>query len=394
MFSGECSRLSRELCRPSMTNGPRRCRGVVGRVGSVRRVILACHGCGRTIRARGSDLRVLRRADSGRLGRLTRVRLSRTGSGVGGLTRSLGVLLLPGSPGSRQGIVIRVHNNTNNRRSTLFDTILFEVCSVCTRGGNFGVRVVGTGRARVNNCGRVSFVVRNRNTCSHFGCRDNIRHIRQMPRARDRNEIRASAAAITILPRTRSIRLRVSPGSLGVSAFHSDNTNNRRVGGADSTVQVARLPANVMIRYRSREDRCGGGSGTLGILGDQLLGRGRSGRTDRVTRGEGVRMNANSHDRQVHACGCPRNEMASREVNLALCGLRRVLGNDLSRIVSTLITTSETRGLGRDVRGWSNSGYRGVIIGGCEKECGGHHETTWGQQYYEGPSQGDLQAYN
>ncbi len=158
--------------------------------------------------------------------------------------------------------------------------------------------------------------------------------------------------AITILPRTSRIRFSVGPTSLGVSAFHSSNTNNRRVGGASSTVHIARVPANAIIRYRSREDRFGGGSGTLGVLHTHLFSRRREGRSRTVTSSEGDRINANSEDRHVHACGCPRNHIASREVNLALCGLSRVLGNSVSRVISTLVARCEARTLGTSRRGW------------------------------------------
>lgn len=348
---GEFRRVGTLLYRPSIISSRRRCAGLVGRVGRLAPIIRGFERCGGT-RTRFSRYHTVlsRNITSPSFTRVIGRRFRRDGTDARHVARRLGILLLPHSPGSSGGIVVRVQNNTNNRRDTLFTNILFEVCSVCTRSGNFGARVVNTGRANLNNCGRVDFSIRNSNTCDHFGFRDNIREIRHIPRARDRNEVRASAIAITILPRTRRISFRLGRGSLRVSAFHSDNTNNRRVGGASSTVHVARVPANAIIRYRSRHDRRGGGRGTLGILHSELCSTRGTGRSTRVTNRHGTRMNANSESREVHACGCPRKHISSREVKLALCGLRRVLGNSLSRLVSTLVATSATRGVGTNTR--------------------------------------------
>lgn len=62
------------------------------------------------------------------------------------------------------------------------------------------------------------------------------------------------------------IRVSVGPTSLHVSACHSSNTNNRRIGAASSTIHVARRPDNIIIAYRGRHDRRNGGTATVGVL--------------------------------------------------------------------------------------------------------------------------------
>lgn len=189
------------------------------------------------------------------------------------------------------------------------------------------------------------FVVAKRKTCSHVGCRDKMRHMRHIPRARDNKEVRASAVAMTMVPRTRRISIMVSRGSVHVSMVHTSKGNKRYIGAASSTMQLARCPAKVIVCDRARGSRLRGGRGTFQLLHSGLCSlRLRGGRTSRTTREED-RVNAKSHSRGVEACGFPRKEMASREVGLALRGLSTVLGNSLSRIVSDLVTTSRATGL-------------------------------------------------
>ncbi len=52
------------------------------------------------------------------------------------LRRRVGLLLIPTSPRSSGGIVVRVHNNANKSRTTLFTNSLFHVCAGCYRAGN------------------------------------------------------------------------------------------------------------------------------------------------------------------------------------------------------------------------------------------------------------------
>lgn len=172
-----------------------------------------------------------------------------------------------------------------------------------------------------------------------------MRHMRQIPRARSNKHVRASAYAITVVPRTRRVSFRLSVGSYGFSIFHTSKGNKRYIGAASSTIQLARVPAKVMVSYRSRGSRLGGGSGTLGILHSHLCRVRLTGRRSTRTRTEEDRVKANSHSRGVEACGFPRNHIASREVGLALRELRGILGKSLSRVVSDLVTTSRTTGL-------------------------------------------------
>lgn len=148
-----------------------------------------------------------------------------------------------------------------------------------------------------------------------------------------------------IVPRTRSIRLGVRSGSVHASVCRTDKTNKRRIGGATSTIHLARLPANVTITVRSRHSRVGGHRGTVGVLHAHMCSGVSSRTRSRCSTAHGSTIKANSHSRQVHACGFPRGHIASRQVNLALRGLSAVLDKGLSRIVSTLVVTSRARGL-------------------------------------------------
>lgn len=127
-----CRRMVNRLRRPSITGSPRHFHGLVGRRDSLTPVIRTCRRCGGYGRGMRRDLVVLRRRSSRRVHRLTGRRLGRSGTEVRRLRRRLGVLLLPGSPGSSGGIVIRVHTNTNKSRTTLFTTRICHVCIRCT----------------------------------------------------------------------------------------------------------------------------------------------------------------------------------------------------------------------------------------------------------------------
>ncbi len=188
--------------------------------------------------------------------------------------------------------------------------------------------------------------VANRKTCNGLVFRDNARQIRHMPTARTRKHIRASTTAMLVLPRmSRRSSLRVPPRSLQVSVFYTNNRNKRNMGAACSTMQVARLPANLITRYRSRESRLHGGRGYVTILGTHVVSRQHTTRRTGSDHGEHSLTNGNSHDRGVHACGCPRGHVASRHIGFATCGLSRIISKRLSSVLSILRRRSLTRHL-------------------------------------------------
>ncbi len=124
--------------------------------------------------------------------------------------------------------------------------------------------------------GDTALRVANRGTCNCLGDRSNIRHLIEISPFSTSNEQRASFTSLRMVPRVSSSgSVRVERRSVGVSIFHSSNTNNRRVGGASSTIHLARVPANVIITYRGRHDRFRGERRTVGLLGSGLLRVGR-----------------------------------------------------------------------------------------------------------------------
>lgn len=111
-----------------------------------------------------------------------------------------------------------------------------------------------------------------------------MRHLMEISPFSTTNEHRASFTSIRMVPRVSSaIRIRVTPRSVGVSICHSDNTNNRGMGGASSTMELARVPAKVIMTYRIREDRRRGQRITVEVLGSGLLRVGRHRRLSGVS---------------------------------------------------------------------------------------------------------------
>lgn len=132
-----------------------------------------------------------------------------------------------------------------------------------------------------------------------------------------------------------------------ISAFQTDDTNNRRIRGGRATVHVVRQPSNLIIAYRSRQDRRRGQLHTVSILQTGLCRVRRRHVTGRHKSLHHSRVNSKSHDRGVHACGFPRSHLASRHVKLAIRDLGLIVSKSVRRVVSTLIRRGRTHRLTR-----------------------------------------------
>lgn len=156
------------------------------------------------------------------------------------------------------------------------------------------MRATGCRTNRRTKVGDIDLLVGKHGTCKVLHDRGNIRQLMEVSPFSTTGHHRASFTDISIVPRLSSdIRVSVSPSSLQISAFHSSNTNNRRVGGARSTIQVARLPAKVIITSRTRHSRLRGQRATVDVLGSGLCRLRRRGRTGRHTRVRNIRLSVN-----------------------------------------------------------------------------------------------------
>lgn len=128
-------RMSALVASPGIVTSRGECIGLAGRCGRLGRVV-GTHG--RCVRYLGNLRRthlVVTRA-SPRVERVTHRRTTTYRTHVPRLRRRVGLLLMPTSPRSSGGTVIRVHNKANNSRTTLFTKSLCHVCIGCYRVGN------------------------------------------------------------------------------------------------------------------------------------------------------------------------------------------------------------------------------------------------------------------
>lgn len=200
----------------------------------------------------------------------------------------------------------------------------------------------------MTNVGKIAFRIGKRGTCNCLHSRGNMRHLMHVSPFGTGKGQRASFTSYSMVPSVRrSVSVRVGSSSVHISACHSDNTNKRRVGGASSTVQVARLPAKVIIRYRGRHSRRVGGSGTVRVLGSGLCMLGRRRRTRGVSsvhkRIESVGFKGRVHSCIVRPCAL----IGSREAGTRVDGMNTMVSKGVSPFVGTCLDVStRTRGKG------------------------------------------------
>lgn len=127
-------RISALVASPGIVTSRGQCIGLAGRCGRLNSLVTT-HG--RCLRYLGKLRRTGVVVDRGspRVGRVTHRRTTTYRTHVPRLRRRVGLLLMPTSPRSSQGTVLRVHNNAKNSRTTVFTNSLFHVCSGCYRSG-------------------------------------------------------------------------------------------------------------------------------------------------------------------------------------------------------------------------------------------------------------------
>lgn len=132
-FVVHCRRLSRLLDSPRILSSAGQFLRLAGRRTKLERGITAFGHCGRIRNRVTSARRVLSRGLSRSVTTVTGRRLDSLGGRGARLRRHVGILLLPDSPGSSGGVVVRVQKTTKKSRTTLFTNALFAVCDGFTR---------------------------------------------------------------------------------------------------------------------------------------------------------------------------------------------------------------------------------------------------------------------
>lgn len=142
------------------------------------------------------------------------------------------------------------------------------------------------------------------------------------------------------------MRISVSPGSVRVAATHSNNTNNRGIGGIRATISLFRGPAKVQIFYARRQSRLGGQRQTVRVLQTGLCSVGLQRRRRTIASVQQSRINDNSHSRGVHACGCGSGHIASRHLGRGFA-LAPILRKRVRSLIRSYVDHSRRRHLRR-----------------------------------------------
>lgn len=129
-------RISALVASPTIVTSRGQCMGLAGRCGRLSSLV-GTHGrCVRLLTGVRRTGSVLSGRSSTSVERVTGRRVSGDRRHLPMLRRRVGLLLMPTSPRSNGGTVLRVHNNANNSRTTVFTNSLFQVCTGFYRAGN------------------------------------------------------------------------------------------------------------------------------------------------------------------------------------------------------------------------------------------------------------------
>lgn len=129
-------RVSALVASPTIVTSRGHCIGLAGRCGRLSSLV-GTHGrCVRLLNGVRRTEGVLTGRSSTSVHRVTGRRVSDDRRHLPMLRRRVGLVLIPTSPRSDGGTVLRVHNNAKNSRTTVFTNSLFHVCTGCYRAGN------------------------------------------------------------------------------------------------------------------------------------------------------------------------------------------------------------------------------------------------------------------
>jgi peptide chain release factor 1 len=256
----------------------------------------------------------------------------------GVLEKSIQLLLLPTDPNDKKNTVLEIRSGEGGEEAALFAADLFRMYARYAETQGWNVEVLSVSESATGGYKECIALVSGRDVYSQLRFEGGVHRVQRVPATETQGRIHTSTATVAVLPEAEEVDVHIDDKDLEISIAASGGPGGQGVNTTNSAVQIQHKPSGIIVKCQDERSQLKNKAKALKVLRSRLLDIEREKQEAAVSAERRTMVSTGERSQKIRTYNYPQNRVSDHRIRLTLSKLDRIIGGDLSELITALRT--------------------------------------------------------
>src|SRR4029077_3357347 len=163
-----------------------------------------------------------------------------------------------------------------------------------------------------------------------------VHRVQRVPVTEQQGRIHTSTATVAVLPEADDVDVHIDEKDLEISIAASGGPGGQGVNTTNSAVQILHKPSGIIVKCQDERSQLKNKAKALKVLRSRLLDIEREKQEAALSAERRGMVGTGERSQKIRTYNYPQNRVSDHRIKLTLNKLHRIIGGDLTELVTAL----------------------------------------------------------
>lgn len=279
------------------------------------------------------------------------------------LEKSIEFLLLPADPNDKKNTILEIRSGEGGEEAALFAADLFRMYSRYAETLGWKIEILSTSESTTGGFKEVIALISGKDVYSQLRFEGGVHRVQRVPATETQGRIHTSTATVAVLPEADDVDVVIEDKDLEFSIAASGGPGGQGVNTTNSAVQILHKPSGIIVKCQDERSQLKNKAKALKVLKARLLDIEREKQEAALSAERRGMVGTGERSQKIRTYNYPQNRVSDHRIRLTLNKLDRIVGGDLTELITALRTHRQAALLGQ-----VSGQVSGQVAGGDEDD--------------------------
>ena len=252
------------------------------------------------------------------------------------LERELKLLLLPPDPHEERNTILEIRSGEGGEEAALFASDLFRMYGRFAETKGWNLEILSMSEAQAGGTKEVIALVTGKGVFAELRFEGGVHRVQRVPATETQGRIHTSTATVAVLPEAEEVDVQIEDKDLIISIAASGGPGGQGVNTTNSAVQIQHIPSGLLVKCQDERSQLKNKAKAMKVLRSRLLDLERAKQEAAVAADRKSMVSTGERSQKIRTYNYPQNRVTDHRIKLTLNKLDRVVGGDLTELITSL----------------------------------------------------------
>ena len=246
------------------------------------------------------------------------------------------IAFLPPDENEERDAIVEIRAGTGGSEAAIFAADLYRMYHRYAESNGLKTEDLELSASEFGGLKEAIFRVSGESVFRKLRYESGVHRVQRVPATEAQGRIHTSTATVAVLPEAEDVDVELKPDDLRIEVSRSGGPGGQGVNTTDSAVQVLHIPTNTIVRCQDGRSQLKNKERALSILRARLLERKQREEAEKYSAQRRGQIGTGGREEKIRTYNFPQNRVTDHRIGLTLYNLDRVIGGDLTELITSL----------------------------------------------------------